>query len=120
MLSDEALDLGIRPPLGPDPAKQFDERVGKTLKRIRKHDVTAHTLGVMVTRAVGGQAKSVLLPRNSQLPASMTKSYGTIIPNQPEVVIRIVEGESADVDACSQLGICRIRPLAFRKAHQWR
>jgi molecular chaperone DnaK (HSP70) len=107
VLSDETIDLEI----GDNPAKQFDPAVSEALGRVRKTDVNAHTLGVIVTRSIGGRGRSILIPRNTPLPATATKVYGTLRPNQPEVVIRIIEGESGDVDECSALGACRITAL---------
>jgi len=107
VLSEETIDLEI----GDNPAKQFDPSVGEALGRVRKTDVNAHTLGVIVTRSIGGRGRSILIPRNTALPATATKVYGTLRANQPEVVIRIIEGESPDVDECSALGACRITAL---------
>lgn len=107
VLSGEVIDLQIEE----DPSRQFDQSVGNTLKRVRKTDVNAHTLGVVVTRASAGRGRSVLIPRNTPLPATSTKVYGTLKPNQPEVVIRILEGEDDDVERCSALGVCRITGL---------
>ena len=106
-LSDETIDLQI----SGDPTAHFDPAVRKKLRRVKKTDVNAHSLGVIVTRTLGGRGKSVLIPRNTPLPASATKIYGTMKDNQPEVVIRILEGEAAYVDECTMLGTCRITDL---------
>jgi molecular chaperone DnaK (HSP70) len=108
VLSDETIDLELE---GGDPAAQFEPSVQENLRRVKKTDVNAHSLGVIVTRSIGGRGKSILIPRNTPLPASSTKIYGTMKPDQPEVVIRIIEGESMDVDECNQLGVCRITGL---------
>ncbi len=105
-LSDETIDLSLT-----DPSQQFDPGVRNTLRRVKKTDVNAHSLGVIVTRTHGGRGKSVLIPRNTPLPASATKIYGTMKDDQPEVIIRIVEGESMYVDECATLGTCRITDL---------
>lgn len=107
VLSDETIDLGM----GGDPSAHFDPAVRNTLRRVKKTDVNAHSLGVIVTRSLGGRGKSILIPRNTPLPASATKIYGTMKENQPEVVIRILEGESPYVDECTMLGTCRIADL---------
>ena len=107
VLSDETIDLQI----SGDPTAHFDPAVRKKLRRIKKTDVNAHSLGVIVTRTLGGRGKSILIPRNSPLPASATKIYGTMKDNQPEVVIRILEGEADYVDECTMLGTCRITDL---------
>jgi molecular chaperone DnaK (HSP70) len=106
-LSGEVLDLQI----DSDPAEQFDPEVQRTLRRVHKTDVNAHTLGVVVTREGNERSKSVLIPRNTALPASATKTYGTLKDDQPEVVIRIIEGEPNEVDDCAVLGTCRIMDL---------
>jgi hypothetical protein len=109
ILSDETIDLEIGGT--EDPAAQFDPAVQETLRRVTKTDVNAHSLGVIVTRTLGGRGKSILIPRNTPLPAGYTKIYGTMKPNQPEVVIRIIEGESEYPDDCHQLGVCKITGL---------
>src|SRR5256885_17172924 len=107
VLADETIDRKMTP----DPSRQFDANVQETLRRMKKTDVNAHSLGVIVTRSQGGRGKSVLIPRNTPLPASATKIYGTMKENQPEVIIRILEGESVDVEQCAMLGPCNITNL---------
>ena len=107
VLADETIDLEM----GEDPSAHFDPEVRQTLQRVKKTDVNAHSLGVIVTRTHGGRGKSILIPRNTPLPASATKVYGTMKNDQPEVIIRILEGESAYVDECTMLGTCRITDL---------
>lgn len=116
VLSDETIDLEMgdvhdEDDMAEDPSAHFDPAVRNTLRRVKKTDVNAHSLGVIVTRSLGGRGKSILIPRNSPLPASATKIYGTMKENQPEVVIRILEGESPYVDECTMLGTCRITDL---------
>jgi molecular chaperone DnaK (HSP70) len=107
VLSDETIDLELTG----SPANHFEPGVRETLSRVKKSDVNAHSLGVVVTRREGGRGKSVLIPRNTALPASATKMYGTMKANQPEVIIRILEGEAPYVDECTLLGVCRITGL---------
>jgi molecular chaperone DnaK len=41
----------------------------------------------------------------------VSKTFRTTTPNQPKVVIRVVEGESAQPEECAQVGVCTIENL---------
>ncbi len=49
-----------------------------------------------------------MIPRNSQLPVEVSRTFATSEPNQRRVNIRIVEGDAPDPAACSVLGNFRI------------
>lgn len=66
-------------------------------------DVNAHSLGVAV-RTETGYANSVLIPRNTPLPASSCRKYHTSVPNQRQVRVRLLEGEAREAEACAQIG----------------
>ncbi len=55
VLADETIDLAMTS----DPSRQYDPNVQETLRRMKKTDVNAHSLGVIVTRSEGGRGKSV-------------------------------------------------------------
>ena len=91
--------------------KLFASKVVELLRSITTTNVNAHSLGVVATLADGRERVSVLIPSNTQLPASVTKRYGTISDNQAMVTVRIVEGESRRPDDCIPIGSCQIRLL---------
>ena len=63
-------------------------------------DVTPHTLGIMV---VGGYFEEVI-PQNSTVPTSSSKSFTTVRENQTAVKILVMQGESRRADENELLG----------------
>jgi molecular chaperone DnaK len=66
-------------------------------------DVNSHSLGIAV-RAGEGYANSILIPKNTPLPAECSRIYHTSSPNQRQVRVRVLEGEAREADACVQIG----------------
>jgi molecular chaperone DnaK len=71
--------------------------------RFETVDVNSHSLGIAV-RTPQGYANSILIPKNTQLPFSRSKTYHTSAPNQRQVRVRVLEGEAREADACVQIG----------------
>ncbi|MET0343490.1 MAG: molecular chaperone DnaK [Polyangiales bacterium] len=63
-------------------------------------DVTPHTLGIMV---VGGYFEA-LIPQNSTVPTSRSKTFTTVRDNQTAVKILVLQGESHRADENELLG----------------
>lgn len=62
---------------------------------------TEHALGVIALNDREEPAFSVLIPRNTKLPASATDGYSAVVDNQETVRLRVIEGdpeESLDHD----------------------
>lgn len=74
-------------------------------------DVNSHSLGIAVRTAKNGYANSILIPKNTQLPASKTRVYHTSVANQRQVRVRLLEGEATEADACVQIGEFLIQNL---------
>ena len=75
-------------------------------------DVNAHSLGIAVRDVgTGHYANSILIPKNTPLPASHTEIYRTHDENQRKVRVRILEGEALEADACRQIGVFDIEGL---------
>ncbi len=66
-------------------------------------DVNSHSLGIAV-RTSEGYANSILIPKNTRLPAECSRIYFTSSPNQRQVRLRVLEGEAHEADACAQIG----------------
>ena len=92
---------------------EVESRARSILSSMRTANVTAHSLGVALKKSGGIRANSVLIPRNTALPASVTRRYGTVVPNQSAVTIQIIEGESELAEDCLPLGSCRVAPLPW-------
>ncbi|MEI7687833.1 MAG: Hsp70 family protein, partial [Planctomycetota bacterium] len=75
-------------------------------------NINSHSLGIIgLDTASGRRRNAILIPKNTPLPATVTRVFKTNKPNQPTVVIRVVEGESERPEACIQVGVCRIEDL---------
>ncbi|MCC6578942.1 MAG: Hsp70 family protein [Phycisphaeraceae bacterium] len=131
MLTDEDLtDTGAEPsmettvqdavvdpaqdPVAWNPSAQFDDKEAtQVLRAITTSNVNAHSLGVVMTRPDKSKVNSIIIPRNTSLPTSVTKRYGTVVPNQTSVTVIIVEGESTKPDECIPIGVCQIKQLPW-------
>jgi molecular chaperone DnaK len=75
-------------------------------------NVNAHSLGIVATdRATGLPRNAVLIPRNTPLPVSAKRVFKTQKPDQKNILVQIIEGESASPADCSPLGKCVVRDL---------
>jgi molecular chaperone DnaK len=75
-------------------------------------NVNSHSLGVVgVEPGTGRKVNAVLIPKNSPLPKSAARRFKTAKPNQPNVRIVVVEGESEMPEACTEVGVAIIRDL---------
>jgi molecular chaperone DnaK len=90
----------------------FEPPVVEAGKKVTFTDVNAHSLGVIVRSTRENRiVNSMIIPRNTPLPVTRTKIFGTEAPNQRMVRIPIVEGETRDPSGCLQIGECVIRQL---------
>lgn len=75
-------------------------------------DVNSHSLGVLaVDPLTKRKTNVVIIPKNTPLPATAKRRFRTAKANQPNVQVRVLEGESEDPDACQEVGLCAIRGL---------
>jgi molecular chaperone DnaK len=104
------VDPDMTPPRGMEALKP---EVAAAMARLDINDVNAHSLGVIVrsTQEGGKIVNSTLIPRNTPLPATRSKIFGTHTANQRTVRIRVVEGETRDPYGCNQIGECVINQL---------
>jgi molecular chaperone DnaK len=89
---------GLRPPLASE------------LADVVEISVNAHSLGVEV-RDGEQLINDKLIPKNTQLPASVARVYRTAKDNQPRVRVRILQGEAHQAEACIPVGECWIEGL---------
>lgn len=80
--------------------------------RLKIRNVNSHSLGV-----VGKDPKTlrsrtgILIPRNTPLPASASRTFRTQKPDQRSILLQIVEGENPDPLYNSQVGRCTVPNL---------
>ena len=80
----------------PEPAKQY-----------RFKDVTAHGIGVVCLDDYG-EINSVILPKNTQVPAAATNQYCTTVPYQEKLYIQVTQGEEEDLRYVTVIGTAEI------------
>ncbi len=85
--------------------------VHELLADVIEISVNAHSLGVETKQADGSRRNNILVPKNSQLPAAVTREYYTAADNQSRVRVRILQGESPQAAACIPVGECWIDGL---------
>jgi len=87
---------------------------------IRTHDVTSHSLGMVVYRD-GNLHNSKIIGRNTRIPAEKTREdYSTTHDGQTTIDLWLVQGEEADPLACSVLGHFEFYGIPPRPAGQAR
>lgn len=75
-------------------------------------DVSSHSLGIIGTNAASGRpVNKVIIPKNTPLPASVTRHFKTARRGQTTLLIRVAEGDSPDPEACTLIGKFVVRGL---------
>ena len=78
-------------------------------------DVASHSLGVEVTRDIGGQFVdgyfSPLIHRNTVIPTAKTGSFQTLHANQKVLRLRIFEGEGRKVEDNTLIGEVEVKDI---------
>lgn len=90
----------------------IEEEVMILLQGVEVTNVNSHSLGIIGIRK--SDMKLVahkMIPKNTPIPAEITKPFGTEKANQVSVQIRIVEGESDNPEDCTEIGCCEIMDL---------
>ena len=75
-------------------------------------NVNSHDLGLLgVDKSTGEQRRSVMIPRNSPLPARKGKRFSTSRPNQRSVLVKVVEGGDDKGRHATVIGDCHVKGL---------
>lgn len=91
---------------------KMSEAVLTRLRNVKSEDVNSHSLGVEITDPRTRQKRNhIMIPRNSKLPFTKHQRFVTDTPNPKAIQIRLIEGEAADVEACTRVGDFRIKDL---------
>lgn len=83
------------------------------LRAVTTIDVNSHSLGVEITNPKDHAKKKnhIMIPRNSRLPCGIKKQFVTTVDMPNSIVIRLLQGETADVAASTYIGDVRISKL---------
>lgn len=91
----------------------LDSAAGGPLQpKYRVTNVNAHSLGIEgIEQDTLDKVNTVLIPRNTPLPAKATETFVTKVYNQRSIAIRVLEGESAIPGECTLIGRTVIKNL---------
>ena len=82
------------------------------LSKMRQQSVNARDLGILIRDVkTNTRVPYYLIPANTPLPASVTKVFGTVVPNQKRVNLFIVESGAGTDRPYAELGNCTIQEL---------
>ena len=83
-----------------------------TASRISVTNVNSHDLGILGLDSTSGQPRrSVMIPRNTRLPAKVAKQFRTSRPSQPSVAVNVIEGGDDKGQHAAAIGKCVVRDL---------
>ena len=80
-----------------------------SLQRVTVVDVTSHGLGVLVQDpTTGSRANSVIIPRNSTIPAEATERYATTSEGQTVLHVQVTQGDEEDAEYARVIGTQKV------------
>lgn len=88
--------------------KVLNASIPETAKQYTFTDVTSHGIGIVVSDRNNGEMNSVILPKNTQVPASYTNQYTTTVPYQERLNVQVTQGEEADLRYVTIIGNAEI------------
>lgn len=90
-----------------------DRQAAARLSQMKTQSVNARALGILIRDMLTDKrVPHYLIPANTALPASVTKTFGTVVPNQKRVTLFIVESGAGTDREYAELGQCTIDGLA--------
>lgn len=83
-----------------------DEEMAESTKPKKKIvDVNSHSLGILsIDQDSGNLMNSIILPKNTELPASKSEVYYTTVENQKGIQLQVTEGEDEDPEYVRIIG----------------
>jgi len=82
------------------------------LQQFRHRSASARALGILVRNMETKEREPhYLLPPNSELPASVMQTFGTVVADQRRVHLRVIESGTAADAQYVELGTCLVEPL---------
>jgi molecular chaperone DnaK len=90
----------------------IDQKAVARLSKMKQQSVNARELGILIRDVkTNTRIPYYLIPANTPLPASATKVFGTVVPNQKRVNLFIVESGAGTDKPYAELGNCVIHEL---------
>lgn len=82
------------------------------LSKMKQQSVNARDLGILIRDVkTNTRVPYYLIPANTPLPTSVTKVFGTVVPNQKRVNLFIIESGAGTDRPYAELGNCTIEEL---------
>jgi molecular chaperone DnaK len=105
-----ALHAGIAAARQPEEGLILEAEIRDALGQVIEINVNSHSLGIEVKQNEE-RVNDVLIAKNTQLPASASRVYRTVVENQQRVRVKVLQGEAHQADACISIGECWIDDL---------
>ena len=68
-------------------------------------------MGLLALDSDGQKVVVPIIPRHAHIPRREVKTFRTSKPGQTQILIKVMEGESKNPEACALLGTCLIKGL---------
>ena len=95
--------------------KILNATIPETAKKYTFTDVTSHGIGVICADKEQREFNSVILPKNTQVPAASTNQYCTTVPYQEKLYIQVTQGEEEDLRYVTVIGTAEIEIVPREK-----
>jgi len=90
----------------------LNETASARLSNFRQFSVNARGLGILVRDTqTNKRVPHYLIPANTVLPAAVTQTFGTVVPNQKRVHLHVVESGDGGTAPYVSLGACIVEDL---------
>jgi molecular chaperone DnaK len=110
--SGAAIHAAICAMKSPERMHEFGAAAAEKLGKVHTVDVAAHALGLVIKDHRTLQYRNdTLIPKNSRLPASITKTYQTAYDGQQRFVLQVVQGDAPDPAANITIGMVEVTQL---------
>ncbi|SFX39505.1 molecular chaperone DnaK [Thermoactinomyces sp. DSM 45891] len=76
----------------------------KAFPAVEVQDVNSHSLGVVALDENGAEVNSIVLKKDTVIPARVSGHYTTTVDDQTQLHIQVTEGESSDLDFVKVVG----------------
>jgi molecular chaperone DnaK len=97
---------------GGEPIHELGAEAAERLGKIKTSDVAAHALGLIIKDSRTLQYRNdVLIPKNSRLPVSVTKTYQTAVAGQQKIILQVVQGDAPTPEANIVIGAAEVTGL---------
>jgi molecular chaperone DnaK len=102
---DEAVAVGAAIVAAQKVGEKVVTATGEEVRGLRFRNVTAHSLGVIAwDRAKGKEINSIIIKKNTPIPAEEIHMFTTVVDNQTDVQITILQGEVEEPEYCTVVG----------------